>query len=163
MEKYNQHRYKHLPLGWADFSDNSWCAICSVAYAVSKKFDIEIYPSTLNELLKMHNGFLKSSGVLKWGVLEEIFPDLDIHTHLYNCVHYDPSMVNYMDIVSVDGERYKKGYQSHFVCVVNPVLNEEYDIVDFKIFDPYHGDVVNLTNRYNKGNLKDSIYTIINL
>ena len=162
-EKYNQHRYKHLPLGWSDFSGNDWCAICSVAYAVSKKFDIEIYPATLNKLLKMHNGYLKCSGVLKWDVLEDIFPDLNIRPHLFDGVHYEPDIINYFDIVSVDGNRYKEGYQSHFVTIVGPVLDEEYGMIDFKIFDPYHGDEINLLNRYNKGNIKDSIYSIIGL
>ena len=165
-EKYNQHRYKKIPLGFNEFATNNWCVPCAASYSISKKFDIEIYPPTLNELLKMHNGYLKCSGEIKWGTLEEIFPALDIISHIYNKItkiHYEPDIIGYYDIISVDGNRYEDEYQSHFVSVVNPVLDEEYNIINFKIFDPYYGDEINLLNRYNKGNIKDSIYTIIGL
>ena len=162
LEKYDQNNYKHFPLGFSKFSGNNWCAICSTAYSISQKFDIEVYPETLNELLKQHNGYLKESAYLKWGILEKIFPALNINTHLFSCAHHNPSIVGYYDIISVDGMK-REGYQSHFISIVSSVLDEDYNVIDFKIFDPYYCDIINLTERYNKGNLTESIYSIINL
>lgn len=165
---YNQHLYKDMPAGESDESGNVWCLICSLALLYSRMFGICITPQTLNELLKMNAGFKSKSNLVVWnrlGVkpLELIFPDSKVDIKLWDkkVGHRDVAEIKEPSIISVDGLMTTKEYDSHFLFAY--MKYERNKKKDLYAFDPYLGKYISVLEYYNKGSLKNSVYSIINI
>lgn len=172
MEKYNQHLYKNICLGFSDKAENNWCAICSLSYSLTKILGEYIYPKILNILLKKQEGFIADTGIVIWKYLEKIFP-IKVEPYLFDRKtknHYDLELINKYDIISVDGKMVTDEYDSHFVSVNSILYNEtklnqngQKQIRDINIFDPWVNNNILLKSKYLKENLKNSVFTIINI
>jgi len=165
---YNQYLYKDIPAGNSKKAGNVWCLICSLAMLYSRLFHVAISPQTMNKLLRMHAGFRARSNLVVWernGIkpLETIFPDakLDINLWNKNKGHLPEDKIKTPAIISVDGLMTTKEYDSHFLfAYMKYGLNDKPTIY---AFDPYVGKFINVLDYYNKGSLKDSIYSVINI
>ena len=168
LKIYNQYLYKGIPTGNSKNAGNVWCLICSLAMLYSRLFNISISPQTMNMLLRMHSGFRERSNLVVWdrnGVkpLETIFPDakLDIHLWNKNNGHLSEEKIVTPSIISVDGLMTTREYDSHFLfAYMRYGLNGKPNIY---AFDPYIGKYISVLDYYNKGSLKDSIYSVINI
>ena len=155
-----------------------FCAICSLAKFLSELLDIDLLPTTLYKLLKDNNGL--DGNLVKWNSIKNFF-DVSVHTILWTKdrkVHTELDLIQPPCIVSMDGNRIKKGYQSHFVYLRNwnyeLVRNNNnklpYDIkstsyvkkiVNGAIFCPINGELLLIPHF--GSNLRNSIYSVINI
>jgi len=143
-----------------------WCAICSLAKLLSDLYGIEredITPLWLNNELKKVKGFAEDSGCIIWERLTKIFP-VSLQVYLYDGKHWTPRLIKCPSLISVDGIQGTEEYDSHFLYAMDYVFDEDdRNVIDYMVFDPYYGDVVKLSERYKKGTLKNKIYSIINI
>lgn len=157
MSIFGQKQYKNIPIGTSEIADDSWCAICSIAYIVSNLTGLEYSPEMINGLLKTHNGFWKDRYVI-WKRLETIFPDITVKPHIWDGTH-NIEKITLPAIISVDAMK-KEGYQSHFM-VAEEMEYKKHKIKNIRCFDPYTDSMINVIPKYGK-NIEDSVFSIIN-
>jgi len=148
MKEYLQEKYDKM-------FDFGTCAICSIALADSEMFDCRTYPDVVYSLLKRWKGINRNNHII-WKRLEWIF-SIKSRVFLFSKRHYDLDTIQTPAIISIDGNKFKDGYQSHFMylrkIIYHDILKKE---ILADIFCPIRGN--------KKLKLKqEEIYSIINL
>lgn len=166
---FNQNLYLDRYLGLSKKLENVWCAMCAYPFGISQVLDIELYPSTLNEFYTQHERkhpkqYLvgKNKNNIVWDKVSEVYPELEVKPFLWDKhKHYDKSIIEPYAIVSVDGNRIKKGYQSHFLMFHH--WKEEFGkITNAYCFDPYYGRWDYVVPHYGR-DINKVFHTIINI
>ena len=153
-----------------------FCAISSLAKFLSELLDIDLLPTALYKLLKDNNGL--EGNLVKWNSIKNFF-DVSVHTILWTKdrkVHTELDLIQPPCIVSVDGYRITKEYDSHFIYLRNWTYDNYYNnyipqgaettsfvkkIANAEIFCPINGKLF-LVSHFGR-DLKNSIYSVINI
>ncbi|MBS3742551.1 MAG: hypothetical protein KGY74_10565 [Candidatus Cloacimonetes bacterium] len=105
----------------------------------------------------MNNNILHH-GIMHWRNLEKLFP-VKVNPYIYNRdtkAHFDPGIIKSNAVISVDGQEVT-GYQSHFLAVDGKGKDTLF------AYDPWRDCIVDIMEIYNKGSLKQSVFTIVNM
>ena len=134
------------------------CTLCSIAIADSEMYDCRTYPDVVFSMLKRFNGITENNYVI-WNKLNQIFRILP-NPFLYDRKkphHHPLNIIQTPAIISIDGQKLKKGYQSHFLYLRKIIyLDLPKNRIFGDIFCPLRGNIkIDLS--------RNDIYSIVNL
>lgn len=169
-DTFSQWSYRHKLLGHnpnlSKLNGGSWCAICAEAKLITELTDVPFYPATLNYLRLKFRGFVKqddkyAGDEIIWSRINR-FLNIEVNPILWNDDrgHILLGRIKFPTIISVDGQT-KTGYQSHFLYGRKGIYDKD-KLVNIEIFDPYYDRNFLLYPHYDKGTLRDTIYSVIN-
>ena len=142
MNKFYQFLYEKISVGFAKKVFNKkggdWCLICSICFLVSMTTGIPLYPKLLNWLLKRHKGFV--GGLVIWDVLADVL-GININKRLWDGTnHPDIDSIKTPCIISIDGIKSTKEYDSHFIVLIKKLK----DVI--LVYDPFIGSTKVIDN-----------------
>ena len=153
-----------------------FCAICSLAKLLSEILNMDLLPTALYKLLRENNG-LDGNEVI-WNSVKNFY-NVSTRTILWTKdrkIHTDLDLIEPPCIISVDGNRIKAGYQSHFIYLRNWTYDNYYNhyvppgaktvsfvekIVNAEVFCPINSELLLIPHF--GSSLRDTIYSVINI
>ena len=150
---FNQRYFKNYP-----FIKRFGCAFCSSLYQIYRLIpELQKIDFNLNDwyyIFRKHKVF-NNEGLLIWFNLEKLFTQIKVTPLLFDGTHRELSNVTDRSVISIDYNPKTANRETHFLAIDEILLS------DFAIYDPYWDEIAQLTERYNNGSIKKSIFSII--
>jgi len=150
---FNQRYFKNY-----SFIKRFGCAFCSSLYQIYRLIpELQKLDLDLNDwyyIFRKHKVF-NNEGLLIWVNLEKLFAQIKVTPLLFDGTHRELSNVTDRSVISIDYNPKTANRETHFVAIDEILLS------DFAIYDSYWDEIAQLTERYNNGSIKKSIFSII--
>ena len=150
---FNQRNPRNL-----SFIKRFGCAFCSSLYQIYRLIpELQKIDFNLNDwyyIFRKHKVF-NNEGLLIWVNLEKLFAQIKVTPLLFDGTHRELSNVTDRSVISIDYNPKTANRETHFVAIDEILLS------DFAIYDSYWDEIAQLTERYNNGSIKKSIFSII--
>jgi len=153
---FDMSRY-YTRLGFSKYKiHEKGCGVVALAEYLTFLSGELVHPVELNQILVEHSGFM-NGGEIWWLRVAQIF-DLGHDIELWNEQrgHIDIKKKLFPAIISVDGLEIE-GYQTHFVFGKGLIQRNE----DILISDPWDEDIKSVMGYYNRGNIRESVFSYI--
>jgi len=150
---FNQRNPRNL-----SFIKRFGCAFCSSLYQIYRLIpELQKIDLDLNDwyiIFKKHKVF-NNEGLLIWGNLEKLFTQIKVTPLLWDGTHRKISDITNRSVISVDYNPKTPKRETHFVSV------KEIMLTNIAVYDSFWNEFSLITTRYNKGSIKESVYSII--